>query len=233
MQYLPSMPESTCLLFVEREVDKRGKLYKKVKSMGYVSEMARQNVAQLGKWAGTILAKEGKKITGHTMELFLSMTGDDMENIRMELEKLISYTLGREVITDEDVESVCAVRVSNRIFEMVAAIVNRQIKKAMDLYEDLMTLKEPPMRILFLIARQFNQLLQVKELMEKGMDRGSIASKLKMQPFVVGKAMPQARQFSREQILSYVNLCVEVEEAVKTGQLSDRLAVELLLTKNY
>ncbi|MCI8659282.1 MAG: DNA polymerase III subunit delta [Lachnospiraceae bacterium] len=233
VQYLPSMPESTCLLFVEREVDKRGKLYKKVKSMGYVSEMARQNVAQLGKWAGTILAKEGKKITGHTMELFLSMTGDDMENIRMELEKLISYTLGREVITDEDVESVCAVRVSNRIFEMVAAIVNRQIKKAMDLYEDLMTLKEPPMRILFLIARQFNQLLQVKELMEKGMDRGSIASKLKMQPFVVGKAMPQARQFSREQILSYVNLCVEVEEAVKTGQLSDRLAVELLLTKNY
>ena len=78
----------------------------------------------------------------------------------------------------------------------------------MDLYEDLLTLKEPPMRILFLIARQFNQLLQVKELMAKGMDKGTIASKLKMQPFVVGKTMPQARQFSREQILSYVEfLC--------------------------
>lgn len=54
----------------------------------------------------------------------------------------------------------------------------------MDLYEDLLTLKEPPMRILFLIARQFNQILQVKELMAKGMDKGSIASRLKMQPFV-------------------------------------------------
>ena len=59
--YLPSMPKSTCLLFVEREVDKRGKLYKKVKAMGYAAEMARQNVSQLSKWAGTILAKEGKK----------------------------------------------------------------------------------------------------------------------------------------------------------------------------
>ena len=84
-----------------------------------------------------------------------------------------------------------------------------------------------------MIARQFNQLLQVKEMMEKGMTRGEIASRLKMQPFVVGKAMPQARQFSREQILSCVNLCVDMEEAVKTGRLSDRLAVELLLTKEY
>ena len=233
VKYLPSMPDTTCLLFVESEVDKRSKLYKKVKELGYIAEMTRQDAAQLGRWAGGILAKEGKKITGRTMELFLSMAGDDMEHIRMELEKLISYTMGRDVITDEDVRAICTVQVTNKIFDMVAAIVNRQTRKAMDLYEDLLTLKEPPMRILFLIARQFNQLLQVKELMGKGLDKGTIASRLKMQPFVVGKVMPQARQFSREQILSYVNLCVEAEEAVKSGRLQDRLAVELLITKEY
>lgn len=233
VSYLPSMPDTTCLIFVESEVDKRSKMFKRVKDMGYAAEMARQEAPQLAKWAGTILAREGKKITGHTMELFLNMTGDDMENIRMELEKLISYTLGREVITDEDVETICTVRVTNKIFEMVTAIVNRQTKKAMDLYEDLLALKEPPMRILFLIARQFNQLLQVKELMGKGLDKGGIAFKLKIPPFAAGKLMPQARTFSREQILSYVNLCVDAEEAVKTGRLNDKMAVELLLTQKY
>ena len=233
VQYLPSMPDTTILLFVETEVDKRNRLYKKVKDMGYAAELNRQDSAQLARWAGGILTREQKKITKHTMELFLSMAGDDMENIRMELEKLISYTLGREVITDEDVLAVCTVQVTNRIFEMVSAIVNRQPRKAMDLYEDLLTLKEPPMRILFLIARQFNQLLQVKDLMGKGMDKGTIASKLKMQPFVVGKTMPQARQFGREQILSYVEFCVETEEAVKSARLQDRLAVELLITREY
>ena len=233
VQYLPSMPDTTILLFVETEVDRRNRLYKKVKDMGYAAELNRQDSAQLARWAGGILTREQKKITKHTMELFLSMAGDDMENIRMELEKLISYTLGREVITDEDVLAVCTVQVTNRIFEMVSAIVNRQPRKAMDLYEDLLTLKEPPMRILFLIARQFNQLLQVKDLMGKGMDKGTIASKLKMQPFVVGKTMPQARQFGREQILSYVEFCVETEEAVKSGRLQDRLAVELLITREY
>ena len=167
------------------------------------------------------------------MELFLSKTGDDMEHIRMELDKLISYTLGRDVITSEDVEAVCMVQVTNKIFDMVSAIVNRKTKVAMDLYEDLLTLKEPPMRILFLIARQFNQILQVKELVGQGMDKSGIASRLKIQPFIAGKVMIQAKTFTREQIFSYVTLCVDAEEAVKTGRLGDRLAVELLITKHY
>ncbi len=231
--YLPQMPESTCLIFVESEVDKRSRLYKKVKELGYAAEMKRQDLRQLAAWAGGLLAKEGRRINSRTMELFLSKTGEDMENIHMELEKLICYTMGRTVITDQDVEAVCTVRVTNKIFEMVSAIVTRKTKTAMELYEDLLTLKEPPMRILFLIARQFNQILQVKELMAQGMEKSSIASSLKLQPFVAGKLMPQARSFSREQLLSYVELCVDSEEAVKTGRLEDRLAVELLITKQY
>ena len=233
VNYLTQMPDTTCMVFVESEVDKRSKMFKKIKELGYAAEMERQDINQLARWAGTLLSREGKKVTGQTMELFLNMTGDDMENIRMELEKLISFTLGRDVITDEDVMAICTERTTNKIFDMVTSIVNRQTKRALELYEDLLTLKEPPMRIMFLIARQFNQLLQVKELMGKGMDKGGIAAKLKIPPFAAGKLMPQARTFSKEQILSYVNSCVEAEEAVKTGRLSDRMAVELLLTAKY
>ena len=231
--YLPMIPDTTCIVFVEDAVDKRNRLFKKVKELGHAAEMKRQDSAQLARWAGTILAQNGRKITGSSMNLFLERTGDDMENIRMELEKLISYTMGSDVVTTEDVEAVTTVQVTNKIFDMVNAIVTRKTRLAMDLYEDLLTLKEPPMRILFLIARQFNQILQVKELVGKGMDKGTIASKLKLQPFVVGKIMLQAKTFSKEQILSYVNLCVDAEEGVKTGKLQDRLAVELLITNQY
>ena len=179
-EYMGGIPESTCLVFVESEVDKRSRLYKAVKKYGYAAELSHQEPAQLARWAAGILSKNGRKITGRTMEFFLSKAGDDM-----------------------------------------------------DLYEDLLTLKEPPMRILFLIARQFNQILQVKDLMGKGMDKSTIASRLKLQPFVVGKIMLQAKTFTREQILSYVNLCVDAEEGVKTGKLQDRLAVELLIANKY
>ena len=231
--YLPMIPDTTCIVFVEDAVDKRNRLFKKVKELGHAAEMKRQDSAQLARWAGTILAQNGRKITGSTMNLFLERTGDDMENIRMELEKLISYTMGSDVVTTEDVEAVTTVQLTNKIFDMVNAIVTRKTRLAMDLYEDLLTLKEPPMRILFLIARQFNQLLLVKEMTAKGTDRGTIASKLKIPPFVAGKVSAQAGAFTREQILSYVKGCVEAEEAVKTGKMNDRMAVELLITRKY
>lgn len=233
VEYLPRMPDTTCVMFVESEVDKRGRLYKAVKAAGYAAEMVRQNEKQLSMWAGAILAKAGRKITQRTMNLFLGMTGDDMENIRTELDKLISYTEGRQVITDRDVKEICTEQVTGRIFEMVSAISGRKTKQAMDLYEDLLTLREPPMRILFLIARQFNQILQVKELMADGMGKDGIASQMELKPYVVGRIISQARTFTREQILSYVNLCVDAEEAVKTGRLGERLAVELLIAKQY
>ncbi|MFR4579975.1 MAG: DNA polymerase III subunit delta [Clostridium fessum] len=93
-EYLPMMPDTTCIVFVEEAVDKRNKLYKKVKDLGHIAEMKRQDSAQLARWAATILAQNGRKITPSTMNLFLERVGDDMENIRMELEKLISYTMG-------------------------------------------------------------------------------------------------------------------------------------------
>ena len=47
------------------------------------------------------------------------------------------------------------------------------------------------------------------------------------------KLMPQARTFTREQLAGCVEACVEAEEAVKTGQLGDRLAVELMIMRKY
>ena len=98
VNYIPEIPESTCMVFVENEVDKRNKLYKKVKDNGYAAELKKQDADQLMRWAAGILSKDGKKITRQVMEYFMERTGDGMENIRMELEKLICYTMGREVI---------------------------------------------------------------------------------------------------------------------------------------
>ena len=87
------------------------------------------------------------------------------------------------------------------------------------------------MRILFLIARQFNQLLLVKSLAAKGLDKNAIASRAQIAPFVAGRCMAQARSFTLTQLEAAVRDCVESEEAVKTGAVSDILSVELLIVK--
>ena len=37
VEYLPSLPDTTCIVFVESEVDKRNRMYKKVKEIGYAA----------------------------------------------------------------------------------------------------------------------------------------------------------------------------------------------------
>lgn len=228
-EYLASPNESTYFVFTESEVDKRSRLYKAVQSRGYSAEFAVQDENTLKRWVAGILAREGKKIAESTVLLFLSKTGTDMENIQMELEKLVCYCGDRDIVTAQDVEAICTTRVSNHIFDMINAIAAGQPKQALELYYDLLALKEPPMRILFLIARQCNMLLQVKELRSKGFDNKSIGSKVGLAPFIVGKYLNQAANFKTSVLREAVKKCVEAEEAVKTGRMNDVMSVEMLM----
>ena len=230
-EYVKEIPESTVLLFVEDEVDKRSRLFKAVKDKGYACEMTRQPDAKLITWVLGLMKKEDKKITESDMKLFLSCTGNDMENIYQEWLKLSAYTMDREVITSADIKAVCSVQTTSKIFEMIHAISEHKQKQALEYYYDLLTLKEPPMRILFLMAREFNLLMQVKQLSGEGKSSADIAKLTKLPGFLSGKYIAQAKKFSTEELRGALTECVETEEAVKTGQLDDRLGVELLIIK--
>lgn len=231
-EYMKHIAETTVFVFEEEDVDKRSKMYKAVKNAGRAVEFARQKDALLVPWILGRLKRENKKITQSVMQLFLEKTGNDMENIDRELEKLFCYTLGKEVISAEDVEAVCTVQTTGRIFEMISCIAEGKRKQALELYYDLLALKEPPMRILFLIARQFQILLQVKELGRQGYDHKFIASKAGIPEFTVRRNLSQSGRFTTEQLKKAVLNCVKTEESVKTGILNDRMAVELLIVGN-
>lgn len=229
--YLADPAKTVCFLFVESEVDKRSRLYKQVKRSGRIVCFDRQADDVLMRWVGGRLKKEGKTMSRSAYQHFIEKTGNDMENIDKELEKLICYCIDRESIDVEQVEAVCAEQIENKIFEMVDAISQRQQKKAVELYYDLLILKEPPMRILFLIARQFQKLMLIKELTGQRMDRRTIAAKAGMPEFAVQKNQRMAGNFRMDQLRSAFEDSIELEESVKTGKMNDRMAVELLLVK--
>ena len=228
-EYMKQIPETTRFIFVEEEIDKRSKLYKAVKSAGKIVEFTTQTEELLTRWILSRLKKEGKNITGSVMQLFLSKTGSNMGNIDRELEKLICYCMDKNVIEAADVEAVTTEQTTNKIFDMVNAIAEHDQKKALDLYYDLLTLKEPPMRIMYLISRQFQILLNIKDMSGKGFDNATIAKNAGIPPFAVKRNMAQARGFSVQQLKQAIRDGVDFEESVKTGRMNDQMAVELFI----
>ena len=229
--YIKTMPDTACFLFVENEADKRGKMYKAVKSKGRIVEMARQDEKTLLYWVAGNVKKEGYKIKEQTARYLLSTTGTDMENLEKELEKLFCYCMGKEEIEISDIEAICTTQITNKIFDMVEAVAMKNQKKALDYYYDLLTLKEPPMRILYLLTRQFRILMEVKEMDRTGVPPKEIAAKVGIMPFLVGKYRTQAKAFTRKELRGIVEAGVQTEEDVKTGKMGDILSVELFLVQ--
>ena len=229
--YIKNMPETACFLFVESEVDKRGKMYKSVKDKGRAVEMGRQDEKTLLYWLGGMVKKEGKQIKESTARYLVAKTGTDMENLEKEMEKLFSYTLGQTEITVQDVDEICTTQITNKIFDMVEAVATKQQKRALHYYYDLLALKEPPMRILYLLSRQFKLLMEVKDLSGRGYEKSQIAKTAGLHPFVAGKYIKQCHSFSKEELRSIMEDAANMEEMVKTGRLNDRMSVELFIVK--
>ena len=228
--YLSQMPESTHIIFREDEIDKRNRLFKKVKELGYFAEMKRQTEAELERWILTILKKEQINLTRSTMNYLLETIGTDMNVIRNELDKLIAYLGDKKVLEPADIDKICSRQISGQIFEMIDAMSSKNRKKAFQLYYDLIALKEPPMRILFLITRQYLQLYQIKEMQKQGLSGQALTAASGLSSYAIRKVSQRASRFSSEELKHCIEECAQMDEQIKTGLIRDSIAVELLIT---
>ena len=227
--YIKEFPDTTVIVFVETQVDKRSKLFKAVKEVGYVTEVNGMDEKNLKLWIASLLQKEHKKITEQTISYFISKSGTDMKNLANEVEKLVCYAFNREVITVDDVDAICTSQITGKIFQMIDAIGFHKQSEALMLYYDLLALREKPMSILYLMTRHYNILLQVKDLTKKGIMGSKLAGMVGIPPFAVNKYIAQSKNLKRNQLIEILQNCALVEEQVKTGKIAEGMGVELLI----
>lgn len=230
-EYMDKIPETTIFLFVEQDVDKRSKMYKAVKKNGYICEINRQSEKDIEVWAAQIFDYNGKKITKADMAYFIANVGTDMEILSQEIEKLISYAYDKNVINKNDIDAVCIKQLNVRIFDMIDAISVKNQQKTLDCYYELIAEKEPPMRILFMISRQFNLILQAKDLSARGMSKEQIAGAMGVQGFIASKSISQSRNFTVSELKAGLAESISTEELIKSGRMDENIGVEMLLVK--
>ncbi len=226
---IEALPESTCMIFVESEVDKRGKAFKSVKQEGYAAELNTPDSKMLVTWLIRIANDAQKQMDPKTASMILEYCGMDMLQLSHEMDKLISYAYERPVISVADVEEICVSQITGKIFEMMDAITARQPERTLMLYHDLLTLREAPLKILSLLTRQIRILTEIKGLLDDKVEYGQLASKVGIPPFTVKKYTSQCKNYPYSELLSMFEACQQTEEQIKTGQVGDVIGVELLI----
>ncbi len=227
--WIESLPDTACVIFSEKEVDKRNRLYKAVIRKGYAAELNRPDERMLEDWILRRIGQQHLSVAKEAFRRFLEICEPDMQSIDNELQKLCGYCAEKGTIEPEDVDTVVTRSLTNRIFILIEKVTAGKRVESLDLYYELLSLREPPMRILYLILRQLNQMLEVLELQREGLNRNAIADTMKLRPFIAGKLMDQARQFRLSDLQRYIREALELEEAVKSGDLQENMSVELLI----
>ncbi len=229
--YISSMPDTTYLIFIEKEVDRKRKLYKYVSEHGRAVEYEPLDEAGLRLYVVPMLEKRGKTMRGNTFSYLVSRTGTDLVRIMNELDKLAAYCGERTEITADDVDRLVHRQLEEQVFALTDALAEKKLHAALDVYYEMLELKTPPMRIISLLSGQYNSLLQVKELRMKGMDEAGIAKKSGMHPYAVKQRARTAGRFSARELKERLIKCVEAEEAVKQGRKPPELAAEMLIVE--
>jgi DNA polymerase-3 subunit delta len=232
VEAIEKLPETTVLLIIEKEVDKRTKLFKTIKKTGYVVEFGQLSQSEIIDYIAKQLGKNNIRIDKSTASYFIQTVGYNLYSVNNELEKLVHYVGEGQVVTKEDIGEICTKSIENKIFELVECIGSKNRGKAIKLYNDLITLREPSGRILYMLTRQFRLNLQTKLLLEQGQSYSEIAKTIKLPPFVAKKCMSQSNNFSKEQLFGALKACLDLETSIKTGRMDPVTGIELLIIEN-
>lgn len=228
-EYIQKMPEFSCLIFIESEVDKRKKLVNTIKKYGLAVEFEYQKPADLTKWVIKVFKSNGKDIDTMTASYIVENSEYSMTELLNEIQKLVTYSGENNLITIDDAQLVCTKTIKSRIFDLTDAVSEGNISKALILLNDMASLKEPIQKVMFMIIRQIRMVFRVKLLKQQGLPDGDISKELGLTPYVASKVIRLSRNLSAEVLENAVYYSAELDQAVKSGRMSDRTAVELLI----
>lgn len=235
--YLPSLPDVSDLVLVEAETLARHE--RAFKELALLAEAGRAEIVlceppeerDLPDWVGRRARIKGGAIEREAAFDLAASIGRNLRLLDNELDKLIAYRGGAGPVRREDVRLLVPYLQEASIFDMVDAIGQQDASKAVRLLGELERDGAAPLYLLSMIVRQFRILVQVSDLMGRGLGKEEIAKAIGLHPFPTQKAMQQCHRWRMEDLEAVYVRLLETDLAIKTGKMPDDLALELLVVE--
>jgi DNA polymerase III subunit delta len=229
--YLENPSPEADLVLLGKKLGARERLLAAVKKSGEVHNLEQPTGQALVKWVTGHAQKLGLDLPEEVARELISRCSGDKMRLAGETEKLALY-VGGERATHEDVEALCPPDVQSNIFAFVDALAAGERGRALTLLEELISTGEPPLRLTYMIRRQFNLVARARALIERGTPPKEIATELKVPPFVARKLEEQGRAVNEEDLEGALRSVLDLELGLKGGKdLDDALQVELAVLK--
>ena len=236
LEFIEKAPDTTRVVLYEsidpREAEKHWlvKWAEKNEKLIQTKAYMLPRLKEMTGWIVNETKKQEGQIEPRAAEMLKDMVGVDTRQAGMEIAKLLAYVNWARPINSQDVEAVCIVTSQQSVFDFVDALSNGNGKVAQHLLHRLLE-TEDLFALWGMVVRQFRLLIQAREILDGRGNKDDVARALGVHPFVAEKTTQQAAHFSIESLESIYHRLLNIDEGVKTSQITLDLAMDTLVVE--
>jgi len=222
----------TLVVYETEEIKNSEKLFQALKNSAQTKEFHSLEGFLLQKWIKKEFQKYGFKIEQEALDKLSEYVGNDLWQMKNEIEKLVNLKLSeaKKTITPQDVDLFVSAKIEPGIFEVIDALSKRDKKLALKLIQKYLDKGENPFRLLKTISSQVRNLLTARVLREKRKTLRDLLVLELSHPYAAQKAWQASAYFTLSQLKKICQCLFEVDLKAKTTDADLRdLLLELVV----
>lgn len=232
-RYLGQDVTQTSLVFVHDNdnLDTSKDIVKTLMKQGEVHHVKKLDSQAFRQYVSQLVKTKQLKLSPEAFNELIARLDDNMSSAHKELEKLELY--GQPIQTT-DVEALVSRPLDNEVFHLVNALLDKDMKRAFSIWNDMMILNMEPLSFIGLIASQLRLMYQVSTLNQQGYHREEMINLLSagtptLNVGRVSRMLALSRSTQPSRILEILNRLAELDQKSKTGLLDKKFGFELFL----
>lgn len=234
ISYLNRPPETSVVIFIAEELDKRRKISKLLLEKTVAVEFKALEDAELITWAKTKLKDLKSDADEKALRHLVGLVGNNARRLTTEIEKLSVAALPDKLITLDLVESLVPDSRELSNFELTDYLLSKNKTRALQILKKILDDGAEPLMLLGLIASNFRRLFMSKELMSQGVERREVARILKLPYGKQEEFLAAARRADTKKLTGVMRRIARCDAAIKNsigggGTAGSRLQIEMLV----
>ena len=223
--------DTTCLILVANQVDKRKKYYKACFKNGRIVELRKPYDNQVPAWIDYIAYNHDLKISRPAIEVLHQLVGSQLADLNSEVAKLKQFLGDKKEVSEEDVLKVVSRLRIDSVFDLTEAIGKKDRAEALTYLANLLEHGQNELAAIALVLRHLRIISSLKEGLKDGLRGAKLCAKVGVPSFFLQKYLYQCEKWTPLQISQAVKALHETDQAIKSSPVSSHIWLENFILK--
>ena len=231
IKYLKN-PLNTTVLIIDAtnlQINQTNEITKALKNYAMIIDYSNTQEVEIQGWMKRTCGNHNIELRDSAIKLFLEYIDQDQARMVNELEKMMAY-VGDNGVIDESVVKLLVTRdLSKEVYHLIEAIINRDLKKATEIYQTLSNQTKDVQGIITMISNEFKTLFTTLKLLKIGYNQHDIARMYNISSGRAYYCIKNAKNFTIDSLANYIKKMADLDYKIKSGKVDKNIGIQLIL----